>query len=381
MPDMLIRAGTLITPLQTFENTELEVRGGRIASIRPPSGRRPDIDASDRIVAPGYIDIHVHGGDGLDTMDGTYDAIAGMAKHLARHGVTSFLAATLTAPWDEIRAALSAVREAMSRGTGGAECLGAHLEGPFINPGKPGAQALEHIRQPSVAEMEPELGDLIDVIRVVTLAPEMPSAVELIRYLVGRGITVSLGHTDAVFAEAISAFEAGARNVTHIFNAMRPLHHREPGVIGAALWDDRVRAEMIWDNVHLHPAVAEVAARAKGPERVALVSDAMRAAGLPDGTYTLGAYTVSVRGGEARLSDGTIAGSTLTLDQAVRNAAARLSPADAIRMAAETPARAAGVAGRKGRLDPGCDADILILTPDLEVEQVLIAGQRFPALS
>ena len=377
MSGLLIRVGKLITPLETLENMEMEVEEGRIVSVRPPSGRRADIDASDRIAAPGYVDIHVHGGAGFDAMDGSYDAIAGLAKHLARHGVTSFLAATLTAPWDEIRAALSSVREAMQRGTAGAECLGAHLEGPFINPKNKGAQVAEYVREPSVEEIERELGDLINVIRIATVAPEMPGGIELIRHLTERGITVSLGHTDATFADAQAGIEAGARNLTHTFNAMRGLHHREPGAIGAVLSDDRTRAELIWDNLHVHPAAAALVIRAKGPEGVALISDAMRAAGLPDGTYTLGAHTVHVRSGEARLADGTIAGSTLTLDRAVRNAASRFAAADAIRMATETPARAAGLDGRKGRLAPGFDADIIFLTPDLVVDRILLRGQAF----
>jgi len=308
-------------------------------------------------------------------MDATYEALDAMSRHLARSGVTAFVPTTLTAPWEHVLSAVETVRRAIEIGTSGAQILGVHLEGPYINPSRKGAQPEEFIREPSMEEFRHKLGQLSSLVRIVALAPELPGARDLIRYLAARNITVSIGHSDATFEQAADAIDAGATQATHVFNAMRPFLHRDPGIIGAVLADDRVRAELIWDDLHLHPGTARTVVNAKRPERVILISDAMRAAGLPDGDYALGSHSVHVNDGVARLSDGTIAGSTITLDAAVRNAAKHLPLNQAITMATYVPARAIGVEREKGSIAVGKDADLVILSKELEVRHVLTQGR------
>ncbi|MCS7209649.1 MAG: N-acetylglucosamine-6-phosphate deacetylase, partial [Fimbriimonadales bacterium] len=233
----------------------------------------PDVDARTLIALPGMIDIHIHGGFGRDLMEGTPDAIEFLARRLARHGVTAFVVTTITAPWHAIRQCLEAVRTVRERGTSGARLLGCHLEGPFINPRRAGAQPPEYIRPPSVRELRNELGELLDEVRLVTLAPEQEGGLELTEYLATRGILVSIGHSDASYEQTLQAIERGARHATHTFNAMRPFQHRDPGLAGAVLLHDELNAEIIWDNVHTHPAAAALLVKAKGKERVLCVSD------------------------------------------------------------------------------------------------------------
>lgn len=370
--------GRVISPRAEFQNVLIEVRDGRIAGV-VPDARIPDahdcLDLSDFLVVPGFIDVHVHGGSGHDAADGDLETICHISTHLAGHGVTSFLPTIVTSPWEQVLRAMEAVKLAMDKGTPGARVLGAHLEGPFLNLEHKGAQPEEHIRVPDVAEFEAYLRDFLAYIRVVTLAPEAQGAEDLIEYLVQQGIVVSAGHTSASHDQMIKAIGMGLRSATHIYNAMSAFHHREPGIVGAVLTDDRVFAELVWDNLHVHPDAASLVVRAKGAGRVMLVSDAIRAAGLPDGAYDLGGQAVYVREGVARLSDGTIAGSTIALDRAVRNASVHVGLRSAVEMATLTPATAIGVANTRGAVEVGLAADFAVLDRDLNVHQAIISGQ------
>ena len=380
--DLRILCGRMLTPTEELENVLLEIEDGVVAQILRGAAPPADghfVDASDGLVVPGFVDIHVHGGDGDDAVDGSYDAISKISVHLARHGVTSFLPTIVTSPWDDIARAMQAVKEAVDNGTPGATVLGAHVEGPFLNLEHKGAQPSECVRKPNLKEFEEYLGDFLAYIKVVTLAPEVPGNEEIIEYLVSKGIVVSAGHSGASYEEMSRAVSVGVTNATHTFNGMKGLHHREPAIVGAVVSDDRVFAELIWDNLHVHPGAARLLVKAKGPGRVMLVSDAMRAAGLRDGDYDLAGQTVHVRQGTARLADGTIAGSTITLDQAVGNAAEHVGVRAAIEMASLTPAKSIGIADRIGAIETGLAADLLVLDRDLTVRKVFVRGRDIGA--
>lgn len=365
---ILIDGANIVTPAGLLAPGWLRLEGGRIAALGP--GTAPPAPAGTELVAaggltaiPGLIDIHVHGGAGADVMDADPDAVAAMARFHAAHGVTAMLPTTWAASEAAITAALRAVAVAAGPVPGGATVLGAHLEGPWISPARAGAQDPSQIRPPDREEAR-RLAQAGPV-RIVTVAPERPGALELIAELTGRGVRASIGHTDAGHDDVVSAVEAGARLVTHTFNAMPAFGHRRPGAVGAVLTRPELACELIADNIHVHPTAMDLLARAKGAERVVLVSDAIRAAGLPDGPVDLGGRAASCCGGAVRLADGTLAGSALTLDVALANfrAATGWAWPDLARAAATNAADALGLA-RKGRLVPGADADVVLLDGD-----------------
>ena len=354
------------------------VEGGLVAEAgqgAPPSVPQARfIDVGGLILAPGLIDLHVHGALGYDTMDATPHALRQMARFYARHGVAAFLATTTSSPLESILAALENVADVMRSGTGGATLLGAHVEGPYLNAERAGAQDPSHIRDPDADEWRQILST--GVVKLLTLAPELPESEELIRLAVAHGVAVSVGHTCASFETMCRAVEAGVTQVTHLFNGMEPMHHRKPGAVGAALVLDSLRCQLIADNVHVDPAVLDLVVRCKGVDRVILITDAMRAAGMPDGEYELGGLAVTVRRGVPRLASGALAGSTLTLERAVRNmmAAGNLSLPAALPMATSTPARALGLQGRKGSIVAGKDADLIIVDEDMHVSLTMVGG-------
>lgn len=364
------------------ENIVVTVQAGKIASLAPlEKGVMPepgDIEARDALLLPGFIDIHVHGGAGRYLMEGTLDALDTVAAHLAKRGVTGFLATTITAPWEEKAQALAVTAERMrstANGREGAEVLGCHLEGPYINPIKKGAQPGQFIRPPDIGEFRQKVGANQEAVRVMTIAPEMPGALEFIRYLAANNIVASLGHTDATYGEMCAGIDAGARHVTHCFNAMRPMESREPGVVGAAFSRPELTAELIWDNVHVHPASCLALIAAKGTDNVILISDGIPGTGMADGfEFHLGDLQVLVRNGTARLPDGTLAGSLLTLDLAFRNASRFTLPQRAA-MSSRNALLALGLGHRKGLLSPGYDADLVLLDPDGSVRQTFVAGR------
>ena len=333
------------------------------------------IDAKGRYVAPGLVDIHIHGYLGEDTSDGSVEGIRKMAEGIVKNGVTAWLPTTMTVSYDDLRHAFDAVRVLMDKKNNpkGAQIMGIHAEGPFINPSKKGAQAVEYIR-PADA---PFLIENSDVIRIVTIAPEMPGALDCIREVTEKtSILVSMGHTAANYETAKAGIEAGVRHATHLFNAMTPLNHRDPGVVGASLADDRVSTELIADTFHISPDLFGLVAKVKG-DNLILITDCTRAGGLEDGEYTLGGQPIFVKGIECRLADGTIAGSVLKLNNAIRNMRDHTSlPLEQIvRMASINAARCIGLDKTKGSLEAGKDADIILADENFAVSETIIAGE------
>lgn len=310
-------------------------------------------------------------------MDGEYEAIKQIATTHSRFGTTAFLPTTMTMSKDRIIKSLKSIHEAMLKGTGTAEILGIHLEGPYINPEKKGAQKEEDIKRASIEEFLEFNKASGNLIRLVTIAPEMPGAIGFIRWLHKRGIIVSVGHSNATYKQVQEGIQAGLSHVTHTFNAMRGLHHREPGVVGAALASPKLIVEMIADGIHLHPVVMKILIKAKESEKVVLITDAMRAAGVTEGTYDLGGQEVIVTQEQAKLKDGTLAGSILTMDKAVKNLVTKvgISLPKAIQMASFNPAKCIGIDDRKGSLEINKDADIVILNKNLETELTMVAGK------
>ena len=362
--------GHILTP-QGFVHGLLRHAGGRIAAIEGTPVDEAQARASTLpLLLPGFIDLHVHGGGGHDTM-GAGDAALHIARTHARHGTTALLATTMTAPLGEIETALRALAPLChARPAGTARVLGVHLEGPYINPGRLGAQ-------PDFA-ITATLADVLALhalapLRLVTLAPELPGHIELIVALRAQGFVVQIGHSAGSFEDGVAALAAGATGFTHLFNAMTGLHHREPGMVGAALAHAE-RAEIIPDLLHVHPGAIRVALRAI--PGLYCVTDSTAAAGMPDGDYRLGRHTVTKCLGGVRLPDGTLAGSTLTMDQALRNLVALgLSLAEASRRTATIAAEHLGLADR-GALAPGGWADVVVLDASLQLQRVLIEGEE-----
>jgi N-acetylglucosamine-6-phosphate deacetylase len=328
-------------------------------------------------IIPGLIDIHVHGNANLDVMDGKISSLRGIAKSLSSYGVTSFLATTMTMPMDHILKALQAVLDYQKDPRPYAQLVGVHLEGPFISPKQKGAQKEEDIILPTTVNIEQIQHIVKDQLRIVTLAPEIPNAIEAIYKLSKDGIICSLGHTDATIEDVDKAIEAGATHFTHLYNAMKGLHHREPGVVGAALLQHDSSCDIIADMVHVHPSAVRLAYEQKTREKLLLISDGMRAVGMKDGSFDLGGQRVNVHRCIARLEDGTLAGSTLTLNRAVKNMAQTVgtSIVDAIYMASTAPAKKLGMDHIKGSLEIGKDADIVVLSDEFEAQLTMIQGQ------
>ncbi len=354
----------------------LRVDGPRIAEVGAgiaPYPAAESVDLGGRLLVPGWVDIHVHGGGGASFDDGDPErALAAVDLH-RRHGTTSLVAGLVTASPAALLRQVAALAELCEAG----ELAGIHLEGPYLATQRCGAHDPALLRSPDLAEFQRILRAGRGHVRMITLAPELPGALELVRAAVSEGVVAAVGHTDADYATVCAAFDAGATVATHLFNQMRPLHHRDPGPVAAALTDDRVTVEVINDRVHLHPAVVRMAWAAAGADRTAFVTDAMAAAGLGDGDYTLGGRRVRVADGTARLADtGAIAGSTITLADAVRRAVRDLGIplAAAVRAASTVPAAALRLAD-VGALLPGRYADLVVLEPDGTLHAVYHRGR------
>ncbi len=375
-----IYGGRNFTPDRTLDDAVIVIENGRILAVEPRRQVTPDpeqvelIDASGLLVLPGLIDIHVHGGAGCDMMDATPESLECMSNFFLQHGVTAYLPSSITYSSAATLRAIENVAQNMA-GAGGARILGIHLEGPYLSQAYRGAQPEEFIRDPDPQEYLPWFNS--GVIRRMTVAPELPGALELIRDGLERGVRFSAGHTAATYAQVEQAVEAGLSQSTHTFNGMLGLHHREPGALGAFLSDERITCEVIADGIHVHPAMLRLLARAKGVERTVLVTDAIRAVGLQDGSYELGGHPITVQAGVARTASGNLAGSTLTLECAVQNMVQMvgLTIPQAIAMATATPAAALGLQGQKGVIQPGADADIIFIDSDFNVRLALIAGK------
>ncbi len=356
----------------------LIVENGVVADLSPSrdiQARIDDrcVDGGGNAVVPGFIDLHVHGSNGFDVMDASDDSLPGMSDFLLRQGVTSFLGTTMSDTAPNIEASLKSMSAAVARSD--SACIGVHLEGPYLNSSFRGSQPATHLRHPRPEEYLPwfESG----LIKLITAAPELPGGLQFIRDARAHGITVSIGHSGANYEQAGLAIAAGARQITHTFNGMAGIHHREPGIFVAASEKPNVTFQLIPDGVHLHPAIVRMVIRLVGQERVLAITDAMRAAGLADGQYGLGDVKVLVKDGEARASAGGLAGSTLTMSQALRNMMrfADLTLAEALPMLTRVPARSIGIYPQKGSLAIGSDADMVIWHDERGVQATIIAGE------
>jgi len=375
----LLTGARVVRPDAHLEAADVLIEDGRITTVGPglEAGDAQVVDLAGHVLAPGFIDVHVHGGGGHSLITADPAEIAAYARWAVSQGVTSFLATVCT---PSIEAALECLAAVAAAGEtpDGARLLGANLEGPFVSPERRGALPPSWPAAPDAEVFRRLLDAAGGRLRVMTVAPELPGALDLVREATSAGVRVSVGHTDATYEAAREAFAAGASHVTHAFNAMRPFHHREPGPLGAALEADGVTIEVIADGVHLHPAAVRTLVRAFGPDRVALITDGVTPAGLGAGTFRIGDVEARLENGEMRLPDGTIAGSVATMADVVRNTV-RWGVADvatAATTAAGTPARVLGLGERLGRIAPGCTADLVALTEDLRVARTWVAGRQ-----
>ena len=376
-------AATLYTPDPIPHGVAL-VEDGRITAVGareevsiPASARI--VDLGDASLAPGFIDIHVHGAGGRDLMEPHREAVETVSRTLARHGTTSYYATTVTAPQGDILKSLGFlagyIGETERSPAAAAQPLGIHMEGPYISVKRRGVHPVESITEPTLEAYRRMARAAEGKLRIMTIAPELASSPEVIEEMVANGVRPSIGHTDATFEETERAVELGARQATHTFNAMRPFGHRDPGVIGAVLTDRRIKAELIADGVHVDPTAIRVLYQSKGVDGIVLVSDGVSGTGMPDGLYPVAGFLVEVKNGVCRYQ-GALAGSVLTLDRAVRNMCRflGLGPAQVLPMATRNTAELLGISDRKGVLRPGADADLVALDAELNVKAVYTRG-------
>jgi N-acetylglucosamine-6-phosphate deacetylase len=379
---LAITGGTIITSNEIIPSGLVLCEEGQIKFVGAMKDAEPEansrlIDATGQFILPGFIDTHVHGSGGDDVMIDGAAGIRRAGKNMLRYGTTAWLPTTIAARHEEILFAVEQTRQAQSATEPIAQILGLHLEGPYINIKFKGAQPDEGIRDPNFDELDELLAAADGQIKVMTLAPELPGSLEMIHKLKANNIVASLGHSECDYDTALAAIDAGATYATHLFNAMSGVHHRKPGLAACCLNEPGICAELILDGVHVNPQMARLAARNKGREGLALITDATTAQGCGDGIYQLGKFQVQVRGAVCTLMDGvTIAGSVLTMNHAVKNAVAftGMSLVDVAYMAALMPAKRCGVAERKGSLAVGKDADIAILNSDYSVAATVVNG-------
>lgn len=380
-------AAALLTPLDRIEQAFVLVDGDRVVEVGSRTQRELPadcraLDFADGILAPGFVDLHIHGGAGHDVMEANHAALPAVETLIAAHGVSSYFPTTVTAPIDQTLRALERLADAVEKAEGqpGSEPLrarpvGIHLEGPFISHARRGVHPAANLLPPTLAAFDRFWQAARGRIRMMTIAPELPGSIEVIAEAARRGVLVSLGHSDAEAAAARAAIQAGARHATHTFNAMRPLGHRDPGIAGEVLTNTQISADMIADGVHLDPVVIKLFLRMKGEQNAVLITDATAATGMPDGRYRLGSLEVEVKDGKC-LAEGKLAGSVLTMDRAVRNVMrfGEWSLPQAVRSATLNPAQAAGIA-HAGKLQAGSWADVIVLSPQGEVRNTIIRGR------
>ncbi len=374
---MLYKNAWIYTPQCCFVHGALRVEDGRVAELLQHDPAGPGADMGGAYLIPGLVDIHVHGNSGADFSDGDYDGLVRIARYLAQNGVTAFAPASMTLPYDVLsRAFDTAARLRRAAPDGCAYLAGIQMEGPFFSAEKKGAQNGAYLRAPDFAAFRALYDGCGGLIRIVDLAPELPGAADFTRRA-AQLCTVSVAHTAAGYDAAAAVFDAGANHLTHLFNAMPPIHHRSPGVIGAAAERPQVRAELICDGLHVHPSAVRLAFALFGAARICLISDALRCCGQPDGRYTLGGQDVFLAGGVARLADGTIAGSAANLYTCMQRAVSfGVAKEDAIRAATLNPALQLGCADELGSLAPGRRADFVVCDEALGRRAVYLAGRR-----
>jgi len=380
-------ANCLYTPLERVDQPLLLVDDYAIAEVSSRASREIPprvrvVDFGDAVLAPGFVDIHIHGGAGQDVMSADASGLSAVERQLSRHGVTSYFPTTVTAPLDQICSALEHLADAIEAASlangsrrGLAQPLGIHLEGPFLSHVRRGAHPPADLLSPTLETFNRLWQAARGHIRIMTIAPELDGALKVIAEAARRGVCVSVGHSDADFRSAKAGVAAGAKHATHTFNAMRPLNHREPGIIGEVLTDPRLSADIIADGIHLDPAIVQLFLQSKGPDQAVLITDAISATGMPDGRYRLGTFEVEVKNGRC-LMEGKLAGSVLTMDRAVRNVMqfAHWDLQQTLRLATLNPARVAGSTNR-GKLAAGGEADFVVLSPSGEVRNTIIRGE------
>jgi N-acetylglucosamine-6-phosphate deacetylase len=380
-------ARVLFTPAHEIEDALVLVEDGEVAEVCSRAGKEIPgtatvFDFGDAVLAPGFFDVHVHGGSGVDVMRAAPSDLPVFGKFLAKHGVTAYFPTTVAAPLDSTYAALGRLADAIEAAQNDkddpaqARPVGIHLEGPFLSHKRRGVHPPEYLVEPTVKVFEQLWQAARGHVRMITIAPELPGATEVIEEAARRGVCVSIGHSDADMPTARNAVSAGARHATHTFNAMRPLDHREPGIIGEVLSDDRITADLIADGIHVSAPVVKLFLQAKGSERAVLITDAISATGMPEGRYQLGPIAVEVKDGKCT-ANGSLAGSVLTMDRAVRNVTqfSNWSLKDAVRAASLNPARAVGMAEKRGTITPGARADFVVLNSSGEVLHTIVAGR------
>ncbi|MBB6637531.1 N-acetylglucosamine-6-phosphate deacetylase [Cohnella thailandensis] len=365
---------------EILEHAAVVVEGSKIVEVMQEDkaagsiSHLGQIDGRGNLLIPGMIDVHIHGARGYDMMDGTIRSIEEVSIACAETGCTSFLATSVSSTIEQLIEMIHNVARVSGR-EAGARIAGIHIEGPYLNPKRKGMQNERYLRHPDLDELQTILSHAGDRLKMITLAPELPGAMESIDYLTKLGIIVAIAHSDATYEEAKLAFEHGASHITHCFNGMRPIHHRDPGLIAAAFEEEKVSLQAIVDGVHLHPAIVRLLHRIKGPDGVVLITDALQAMGLGDGRYQFGGHDTQVVNGVARLQDGTLASSTVTMNEALRNTVQLGIPLpEAVAMASRTPAQILGLPG-KGRIERGADADLVLLDEQFNVVWTMVEGQ------
>jgi N-acetylglucosamine-6-phosphate deacetylase len=377
---LVLDAGAILTPSDRYSPGRIVVRGDRVeavglqSDVRVPDGAAP-VASPELTVVPGFIEPHIHGCAGFDVMDATQESMATICKTLARHGTTSFLPTTVSAPIAVLTAAIDRLTALIGTRSDGAKPLGLHLEGPFINVLRRGTHQSSNVQRPDAALLSDWIRRSNAGIKLLTMAPELEGADDVTRMAGKGGIVVAMGHSDASFEEAMRAADSGVRYAVHTFNAMRQFSHRDSGIVGAVLSDDRIFAEIIADGVHVAPEVVRLFAKAKGPSRVILATDATSATGMPDGYYALGGSNVEVTGGVCRDAEGRLAGSTLTQDQALRNLMlwSDMRFEDVLLAVTANPAKALGLRDR-GHIEPGGFADLTLLDKQFQVARTYVGG-------
>jgi N-acetylglucosamine-6-phosphate deacetylase len=389
---IVLSANRLYTPQEEIKDPLLFIEDGLISAVSSRAERDIPKNAmvidlasdglAEAILAPGFVDIHMHGGAGVDLMRAAPDQLPGLNKFLTTHGVTGYFPTTVAAPLDQTCAALGRLADAIEAAQGShaegdamqARPLGIHLEGPFLSHKRRGVHPPEYLVEPTLEIFERLWQAAHGHVRMMTIAPEIPGALEVIAEAARRKVCVSIGHSDATLEAARAGVRAGARHATHTFNAMRPLDHRDPGILGEVLTDRELSADIIADGIHVAPEVIQIFLRSVGFERSVLITDAMAAAGMPDGTYQLGPIQVEVKDGKCT-SNGSLAGSVLTMDRAVRNIKrfSHWTLREAVRAATLNATRAVGLA-QHGELAPGAEANIIVLSPDGEIRRTIVRG-------
>ncbi|MBU5312083.1 N-acetylglucosamine-6-phosphate deacetylase [Tissierella carlieri] len=377
----LIRNINLINPYEIFFGYGVVVEQDKIVEINIEDNIKIEnidlvIDGKGNFLAPGFVDIHNHGNMGFDIMDSTENAIDNIGRFHLKNGVTSYLGTVITSSYENMSNAIRNLANYKNKKEL-SQLIGVHLEGPFFSLDKKGAQPGKYIKNPNKEEIREIFNISNGRLKMVSIAPETSGALDIISYLKSKDIIVALAHSNASFEETQIGINYGATVATHLYNGMREFNHREPGIIGAALLDERVYCEIIYDRIHLHDAAVKIAVRMKGVDKIVLVSDSMMAAGLSDGDYELGGQKVIVKNSTARLETGSLAGSTLNLRDAVYNMIYYLDIPinDAIRMASLSPAKAIGINGHKGSIEIGKDADMILIDKDINVLGTMVMGE------